>query len=113
LVLPPEAAGAVNRTRTAGGRVVAVGSTVVRTLESCAGPAGNVAPGTGRTGLFIHEPYRFRAVDCILTNFHLPRSTLLMMMSAFAGHALVRRAYDKAIRARYRFYSYGDCMLIR
>jgi S-adenosylmethionine:tRNA ribosyltransferase-isomerase len=110
--LTETAAAAVNETRAKGGRVVAAGSTAVRALETCAEAQGRVAARQGRTGLFIHAPYTFRVVDGILTNFHLPRSTLLMMMSAFAGHALLRRAYDAAIQARYRFYSYGDCMLI-
>jgi S-adenosylmethionine:tRNA ribosyltransferase-isomerase len=106
------AAAEVNRTRGAGGRIVAVGSTVVRTLETAADEQGTVRPGSGRTEIFIRPPYRFRAVDALLTNFHLPRSTLLMMVSAFAGRDLVRHAYAEAIAQRYRFYSYGDCMLI-
>ena len=107
-----EAAGIVNRARKAGGRVVAVGSTSVRTLESVADDTGQVTARQGRTGIFIHPPYRFKVVDALLTNFHLPRSTLLMMVSALAGRELMRQAYDEAIRERYRFYSYGDCMLI-
>ncbi|MEI6148708.1 MAG: S-adenosylmethionine:tRNA ribosyltransferase-isomerase, partial [bacterium] len=71
-----------------------------------------VTSGQGRTGIFIYPPYRFRVVDLLLTNFHLPSSTLIMMVSALAGQSLIRRAYDEAIRERYRFYSYGDCMLI-
>jgi S-adenosylmethionine:tRNA ribosyltransferase-isomerase len=110
--VPESAAAAINRTRAAGGRVVAVGSTTVRTLEHSADEAGVVQAGQGRTGIFIHPPYRFRVVDMMLTNFHLPASTLVMMVSALAGQALIRRAYDEAIRERYRFYSYGDCMLI-
>ena len=107
-----ETAGIINRTREAGGRIVAVGSTSVRTLESVADDAGRVTARQGRTGIFIHPPYRFKVVDAMLTNFHLPRSTLLMMVGALAGRELVRQAYDEAIRERYRFYSYGDCMLI-
>lgn len=93
-------------------RIVAVGSTVVRTLETVAAEHGAVAPAEGRSRLFIYPPYSFRVVQALLTNFHLPASTLLMMVSAFAGQDLIRRAYETAIRERYRFYSYGDCMLI-
>jgi S-adenosylmethionine:tRNA ribosyltransferase-isomerase len=110
--VPPAAADAVNRTRAAGGRIVAVGSTSVRTLESVADAAGHVTAGGGRTGIFIHPPYSFRAVDLMLTNFHLPQSTLLMMVCALAGRELVLRAYEDAVKERYRFFSYGDCMLI-
>jgi S-adenosylmethionine:tRNA ribosyltransferase-isomerase len=91
--------------------VVAVGTTVVRTLES-ARTEGGVAAGEGSTALFIYPGYKFLVVDRLLTNFHLPRSTLLMLVSAFAGTALVREAYAEAVREKYRFYSYGDCMLI-
>lgn len=108
----PAAATAFNRARSAGGRIVAVGTTTVRTLESAVGPDGNVIAGCGRTALFIHPPHRFRIVDALLTNFHLPRSTLLMLVSAFAGIELTRRAYAEVISRRYRFYSFGDCMLI-
>ncbi|TAN39175.1 MAG: tRNA preQ1(34) S-adenosylmethionine ribosyltransferase-isomerase QueA [Verrucomicrobia bacterium] len=111
--VPPETAACVAETRRAGGRIVAVGSTSVRTLETVAAEhAGNVIAAEGRTRLFIVPPYRFRVVDALITNFHLPRSTLLMMVSAFAGHDLVQHAYAEAIRERYRFYSYGDAMLI-
>ena len=109
--VPPSAVGAIRAARRAGGRIVAVGSTVVRTLETAAAGDG-VAIGQGRTTIFIHPPYRFRVVDCLLTNFHLPRSTLLMMVSALAGRDAILAAYREAVRARYRFYSYGDCMLI-
>ena len=89
-------------------RVVAVGTTVVRTLESL----GELRPGEGTTNLFIYPPYEFRVVDVMLTNFHLPRSTLLMLASAFASQELILRAYQAAVKERYRFFSYGDCMLI-
>lgn len=92
-------------------RVVAVGTTVVRVLETCARD-GALRAGSGATDIFIHPPYRFRAVDALLTNFHLPKSTLLMLASAFAGRDLVLEAYREAVRERYRFFSYGDCMLI-
>ena len=93
-------------------RIVAVGTTVVRVLESAKGEDGTLVAQEGSTDIFIYPPYRFRAVDVLLTNFHLPRSTLLMLVSAFAGHAFLLRAYQEAIHERYRFYSYGDCMLI-
>lgn len=107
-----ETAQAINAARDAGGRVLAVGTTCVRALESRAAEDGAVAPGAGMTDLFIYPGYRFRVVDALLTNFHLPRSTLLMMVAAFAGREEVLAAYRAAIAARYRFYSYGDCMLI-
>jgi S-adenosylmethionine:tRNA ribosyltransferase-isomerase len=111
-VLPAEVARAVERVRRRGGRVVAVGTTVVRTLEHRAVEGGRVAPGEGRCDLFIVPGYRFRVVDVLLTNFHLPRSTLVMLVSAFAGTARVREAYREALETGYRFYSYGDAMLI-
>lgn len=110
--VPAEAALAVNDTRTRGGRVVAVGSTTVRTLETVAREHGRVVAAEGRSGLFIYPPFAFRAVDMMLTNFHLPRSTLVMMVSALAGRKRVLAAYAEAVRLGYRFYSYGDCMLI-
>jgi S-adenosylmethionine:tRNA ribosyltransferase-isomerase len=106
------AARSIQSAKADGGRIVAVGTTVVRTLETVAGQDGRLRPGLGRSRLFIYPPYRFRAVDGLLTNFHLPRSTLIMLVAAFAGREPVRRAYEAAVRARYRFYSYGDCMLI-
>ncbi|MFQ6049046.1 MAG: tRNA preQ1(34) S-adenosylmethionine ribosyltransferase-isomerase QueA [Phycisphaerae bacterium] len=111
-VLPVEAAETINRVRQAGGRVVCVGTTVVRVLETCARGDGTVRPGRGETSLFIYPPYRFRVVDALLTNFHLPGSTLLALVFAFAGREKVLWAYREAIRLRYRFYSYGDAMLI-
>lgn len=111
-IIPAETARLIGETRARRGRVVAVGSTVVRTLENAAAETGAVAPAAGRCSLFIYPPFRFRAVDALLTNFHLPRSTLLMMVSAFAGRDLIQEAYRTAVRERYRFYSYGDCMLI-
>ena len=110
--IPPATADAVNRARAAGRRVVAVGTTSVRSLESACGEDGAVQPGDHETRLMIAPGYRFRAVDALLTNFHLPRSTLLMLVAAFAGREQVLAAYDEAIRERYRFYSYGDAMLI-
>jgi S-adenosylmethionine:tRNA ribosyltransferase-isomerase len=93
-------------------RIVAVGTTVVRVLESARRENGKLIPQTGSTDLFIYPPYRFEHVDLLFTNFHLPRSTLLMLVSAFVGRGLLLEAYAEAIRGRYRFYSYGDCMLI-
>lgn len=106
------AAETINRRRATGGRCVAVGTTVVRTLETLVDESGTVHAGAGGAELFIYPGYGFRAVDMLLTNFHLPRSTLLMMVSAFAGRELILSAYQEAIAERYRFYSYGDCMLI-
>jgi S-adenosylmethionine:tRNA ribosyltransferase-isomerase len=108
----PEAAEAVNGARNAGGRVWAVGTTVVRTLESVVGEDGRVRPGSGETRLFIRPPYRFKVVDRLVTNFHLPRSTLLMLVAAFAGYERTMEAYATAIAKEYRFYSYGDAMVI-
>ena len=105
-------ADAINETRRLGKRIVAVGTTSVRVLESAANDAG-VAAGEGWTGLFIMPGYEFRVVDAMLTNFHLPKSTLVMLVSAFAGRARILAAYAEAIREHYRFYSFGDCMLIR
>ncbi len=107
-----ETAELFRRTKAAGGRVVAVGTTVVRALESAADPNGTVRPFRGETELFIVPGYRFRAVDSLMTNFHLPRTTLLMLVSAFAGLERMRAAYQEAINERYRLYSYGDAMLI-
>ncbi|MGH7645517.1 MAG: tRNA preQ1(34) S-adenosylmethionine ribosyltransferase-isomerase QueA [Gemmatimonadales bacterium] len=107
-----EAAALINARRAAGGRVWAVGTTVVRTLETVADPRGVVHAGSGETGLFIYPPYQFRVVDRLLTNFHLPRSSLLMLVCAFGGYEPVIRAYSEAIREKYRFYSYGDAMAV-
>jgi S-adenosylmethionine:tRNA ribosyltransferase-isomerase len=106
-------ADALSRTRQVGKRVVAVGSTSVRVLESAAAAGGGqLAPWTGETDLFIRPGHRFAGCDAIMTNFHLPRSSLLVMMSAFAGRELIRAAYQEAIRHEYRFFSYGDAMMI-
>ncbi len=109
-----ETAQTINRTRAAGGRVVAVGTTSARTLESAAAEDGTVHPGKGWTDIFITPGYRFRAVDALITNFHLPRSTLLMMISAFAGsREEMLRVYRLAVEERYRFFSFGDAMLLK
>ena len=110
--ISPAAAETIRRARSAGGRLLAVGSTSVRTLETVARDYGDIRPASGRTGIFIHPPYTFRAVDLMLTNFHLPQSTLLMMVCALAGYDFVMRAYAEAVKERYRFFSYGDCMLM-
>ncbi len=107
-----DAAEAINRTRQAGGRVVATGTTSLRLLESAASEDGTLAPWSGETRLFVTPGYRFRAVDLLLTNFHLPRSTLFMLVSAFAGLERMKSAYAHARHAGYRFYSYGDCTLL-
>jgi S-adenosylmethionine:tRNA ribosyltransferase-isomerase len=106
-------ADAINNALDEGRRVVAVGTTSVRTLEHVAiQHAGRIAPGRGETSLFIYPGFEFRVTSALLTNFHLPRSTLLMLVCAFAGRELTLRAYRHAVDERYRFYSYGDCMLI-
>ena len=109
--VPRETVEAINRARAGGGRVLAVGTTTLRALESAAA-GGTLEPGRGETRLFILPGYRFKVVERLLTNFHLPRSTLLMLVSAFGGMDNMRRAYRHAIEQRYRFYSYGDAMLI-
>jgi S-adenosylmethionine:tRNA ribosyltransferase-isomerase len=116
--ISPEAAGKLDEAK----RTVAIGTTVVRVLETAARKTRRlkaaesnkytIHAGSGETNLFVYPPFEFRAVDALLTNFHLPRSTLLMLVSAFAGREFVLGAYEEAIRERYRFYSYGDCMLI-
>ncbi|HEV8448450.1 MAG TPA: tRNA preQ1(34) S-adenosylmethionine ribosyltransferase-isomerase QueA [Gemmatimonadaceae bacterium] len=107
-----DAARAINERRAAGGRAWAVGTTTVRTLETVAGDDDRIRDGAGETRIFIRPGHRFRAVDRMVTNFHLPRSTLIMLVAAFAGYELTMRAYREAVAARYRFYSYGDAMAI-
>ena len=109
--LSESAAARLNAAKAAGKRLVAVGTTSVRVLESCALPQGFKAQ-QGWCDLYLYPGYRFKAVDRLLTNFHLPKSTLLLLVSAFAGRDLILRAYEEAVREGYRFYSYGDCMLI-
>ncbi|MFQ5700897.1 MAG: S-adenosylmethionine:tRNA ribosyltransferase-isomerase, partial [Acidobacteriota bacterium] len=109
----PRVAAAIARARRRGGRVVAVGTTVTRALEASAtGQGGLIRPGRGRCDLFIYPGYRFRIVDCLLTNFHLPRTTLIMLVCALAGREALLASYAEAVRRQYRFYSYGDAMLI-
>jgi len=107
-----ESAARINRCRAAGGRVIAVGTTSCRTLESVTDEKGIVHPISGDTGIFIYPGYRFRAVDALITNFHLPESTLVMLVSAFYNREAVLSAYRTAVEERYRFFSFGDCMLI-
>jgi S-adenosylmethionine:tRNA ribosyltransferase-isomerase len=110
--IPVQTADQINSARNAGHRVVAVGTTCVRTLEHASDSAGWVKAENGSCDLFIYPGYRFKAVDAMITNFHLPESTLLMLVSAFAGHEKIMHAYQEAIKRKYRFYSYGDAMLI-
>jgi len=110
--IPEETARAVSEAKSSGRPILAVGTTTVRTLES-AWSSGSVVPGSGSTTLFIYPGYRFNVVDRMFTNFHTPESTLLVMVSAFAGVGLIRSAYEAAVAERYRFFSYGDCMLIK
>ena len=110
--IPPATVDAVERARARGGRIVAVGTTSLRALEAAADASGRLQPGHGETALFITPGYRFHVVDRLITNFHLPKSTLLMLVSAFAGYDTIRRAYAHAIALRYRFMSYGDAMLL-
>jgi S-adenosylmethionine:tRNA ribosyltransferase-isomerase len=109
--VPATTVEAIRACKAGGGRVVAVGTTATRALESAA-RGGALAPWSGETDIFIHPPYRFRVLDGLITNFHLPRTTLLRLVAAFAGSELTKAAYAEAIREGYRFYSYGDAMLV-
>jgi len=102
----------MRRTRAAGGRVIAVGTTSIRTLESAAEAQGVISAKSGWTDIFIYPGYRFKIVDALVTNFHLPKSTLLMLISAFAGREFVLHAYEEAVREKYRFFSFGDAMFL-
>lgn len=108
----PEAADRLNAYKREGRRILSVGTTATRVLESCADDAGRLHAGSGETDIFIYPPYRWRYVDALLTNFHMPGFTPVMLVAAIAGHELTQRAYEEAIRERYRFYSFGDAMLI-
>jgi S-adenosylmethionine:tRNA ribosyltransferase-isomerase len=107
-----ETAKEIEETKARGGKVIAVGTTTTRALESFHNGKGGVRPGKGVTSLFIYPPYRFHVMDGLVTNFHLPKSTLIMLVSAFAEKGLLMKAYHEAIVRKYRFYSYGDAMLI-
>lgn len=111
-VIPEATAAAVNQARQAGRRVFALGTTSVRALETAAQKDGQLCPGNGQSEIFIYPGYQFKLVDALITNFHLPRSTLLMLVAAFAGQKFVLSAYRQAVSERFRFFSYGDCMLI-
>jgi S-adenosylmethionine:tRNA ribosyltransferase-isomerase len=110
--VPPESAALINARRAAGGRVIAVGTTSCRTLESAADENGIIHPVSGDTGIFIYPGYKFRAIDALITNFHLPESTLLMLVSAFYNRDAVLAAYRGAVEKEYRFFSFGDAMFI-
>ena len=109
----PEAADKINAAKKAGGRIISVGTTSTRTLESVAKEDGTIVPGSGNTEIFIYPGYRFRAIDGLITNFHLPESTLLMLVSALAGKDHIMAAYAEAVKERYRFFSFGDAMFIQ
>jgi S-adenosylmethionine:tRNA ribosyltransferase-isomerase len=111
-MIPEDSARLINETHASGHRVIAVGTTSCRTLESMADEDGKVRSGEMDTGIFIYPGYRFRVMDGLITNFHLPESTLIMLVSAFAGKDKVMSAYEEAVRQRYRFFSFGDAMLI-
>ena len=108
-----EAAEKINRTKKNGGRVICVGTTSCRTVESAADENGQVEAGCGDTDIFIYPGYRFKVLDALITNFHLPESTLVMLVSALAGREHVLAAYEEAVKERYRFFSFGDAMLIQ
>jgi S-adenosylmethionine:tRNA ribosyltransferase-isomerase len=110
--VPESTAEEIEHAKRRGGRVIAVGTTTTRTLESFSDGNGGIREGKGMTSLFIHPPYRFRLIDGLVTNFHLPKSTLVVLVSAFAGKELLMKAYTEAVEKKYRFYSYGDAMLI-
>lgn len=110
--IPQETANLMNRTKARGGRVICVGTTSCRTVESWAEPDGTMAAKSGWTNIFIYPGYKFKVVDCLVTNFHLPESTLIMLVSALAGREHILSAYEEAVRERYRFFSFGDAMFI-
>ena len=111
-VIPQETAELINRTRAGGGRVICVGTTSCRTVESWAGEDGTMKASAGWTNIFIYPGYRFKVTDALITNFHLPESTLIMLVSALAGREHILAAYQEAVREKYRFFSFGDAMFI-
>ena len=111
-MISAETAGTINRTKREGGRVICVGTTSCRTIESWAEEDGTLREHAGWTNIFIYPGYRFKVLDCLVTNFHLPESTLIMLVSALAGREHVLAAYQEAVEARYRFFSFGDAMFI-
>jgi S-adenosylmethionine:tRNA ribosyltransferase-isomerase len=110
--IPKETADIIYNTKKRGGRIVAVGTTTVRTLETAANDDGYVTPSSGETSIFIYPGYKFKAVDCLITNFHLPKSTLIMLVAAFSGKENILKAYNEAVKEKYRFYSFGDAMYL-
>ena len=110
--IPESTAAIVNRSKAAGKKICAVGTTCMRTIESSVSATRTLKSGEGWTNLFVHPPYEFSIANCMITNFHLPKTSLVIMVSAFAGHDLIKRAYQEAIDQEYNFYSYGDAMLI-
>ena len=111
-VIPQETADLINETKRRGGRVICVGTTSCRSLESATGEDGFLKAGSGWTQIFIYPGYKFKILDCLITNFHLPESTLVMLVSALAGKEHVMAAYEEAIKERYRFFSFGDAMFL-
>ena len=111
-VVEEDQAKLINDTKAAGGRVIAVGTTSCRTLESATGEDGILKAGSGWTEIFIYPGYKFKILDCLITNFHLPESTLVMLVSALAGKEHIMAAYEEAVREKYRFFSFGDAMMI-
>lgn len=111
-VVEEEEARRINETKSRGGKVIAVGTTSCRTLEAAAREDGVLKPGSGWTDIFIYPGYQFRVIDRLITNFHLPESTLMMLVSALAGKEHIMEAYEEAVRERYRFFSFGDAMFI-
>ena len=111
--VPSETAELIQKAKQEGRRIIAVGTTSIRTLEASAAQTGSVEAGTGWTDIFIYPGYRFNVVDAVITNFHLPKSTLIMLVSAFAGRAFTLEAYRTAVEEKYRFFSFGDAMLIQ
>ena len=111
-VVEEEQARLINETKAAGGRIISVGTTSCRTLESAGDETGVVKAGSGWTDIFIYPGYRFKVIDGLITNFHLPESTLLMLVSALAGKDTIMKAYEEAVKERYRFFSFGDAMFI-
>jgi S-adenosylmethionine:tRNA ribosyltransferase-isomerase len=111
-IISENSADRINRAKREGRRVVALGTTSARAIEHSAGDNGIILPGRGETDIFIYPGYRFKVVDALITNFHLPKSTLMMMVSAFAGRENALHAYEEAVRKRFRFFSYGDAMFI-
>ena len=112
-VINEETAAKINSAKNNGGRIISVGTTSTRVMETVASPDGELKASSGWTDIFIYPPYKFKCVDCLITNFHLPESTLLMLVSAFSSKENVMKAYEEAVREKYRFFSFGDAMFIK